>query len=349
MNQTHTASVAASAAASAAAPIPVLILDRFHQDAQAKLRSQKLFEVHHSLNTELPTNEICQSIRGLVVRSRTKVDVALLNQFPKLEILITGTSGFDHLDLDALKARGIVAMYSPQSHIHSVVELAWTLIFAGHRKIAEAKQQMTKGLWQRELLEGHEIAGSQVGIVGLGRIGSRMAQSAKAFGCEVQAFDPYQEDSRFEILQVPRVSYEELLKTSDIISFHVPKTKETTHMLNIKHLEVIQRGAFIVNTSRGCVIKELDLAEALGKGWVRGCGLDVFEKEPLDKTSHLLKMPQVVATPHIGAHTEAAFRKSGLDVASKLLHFFMSGTVSDTLPPEEAWYAAQGAFRKSLL
>ena len=156
----------------------------------------------------------------------------------------------------------------------------------------------------------------------------------------VVAFDPYQEDEVFERLNIPRLSYEEVLKTSDVISFHVPKTLETDNMLNRSHFEYIHRGIVLVNTSRGSVINEADLCEAIEKGWVKAAGLDVFEKEPLPRTSKLLNLNQVVLTPHIGATTEDAFYKASQIAANKLMGFFIDGSTSDTLPPRVPWYGA---------
>ncbi|RYZ64108.1 MAG: phosphoglycerate dehydrogenase, partial [Proteobacteria bacterium] len=162
----------------------------------------------------------------------------------------------------------------------------------------------------------------------------------QAFGMNVVAFDPYQEDEHFEKHKVARLSYEEVLKTSDILSFHVPKTLETDFMLNRSQFEYLHRGIILINTSRGSVIREQDLCEALENGWIKAAGLDVFEKEPLPRNSKLLNYQNVVFTPHIGATTEDAFYKASNIAAQKLVAFFLAGTTSDTLPPQVPWYGA---------
>ena len=190
------------------------------------------------------------------------------------------------------------------------------------------------GQWDRHGLTSQELVGKTYGIIGLGRIGSRVAQLAEAFGMHVVAYDPYCEDKNFIDVDAERVSYEECLRRADVISFHVPLTKETQRMMNRSHFEYIQRGAIVVNTSRGPVISEPDLVEALEKGWVAAAGLDVFEKEPLPRTSHLLRLNNVVLTPHVGAASAEAFSKASEQAALKILAFFRNGTTSDTLPPK---------------
>jgi D-3-phosphoglycerate dehydrogenase len=129
-----------------------------------------------------------------------------------------------------------------------------------------------------------------------------------------------------------------------VISFHVPQTPETKYMLRRSQFEFIRRGTILVNTSRGMVIHEADLCEALEQGWIRSAGLDVFEKEPLPRTSKLLNYPQVLLTPHIGANTEEAFHKASQAAANKCVRFFGDGTTSETLPPKASWYGAPAPF-----
>jgi D-3-phosphoglycerate dehydrogenase len=154
----------------------------------------------------------------------------------------------------------------------------------------------------------------------------------------VLAYDPFIEEETFTKFGAERVAFEELLKSSDVLSFHVPKTAMTNSMLNRSHFEYIHRGVILINTSRGSVVKENDLCEALSQGWVSAAGLDVFEKEPLSAGHRLLQFPQVVLTPHIGANTSEAYYKSSEMAALKILRFFVDGSTADTLPPKAAWY-----------
>ncbi|HEY1078793.1 MAG TPA: NAD(P)-dependent oxidoreductase, partial [Bdellovibrio sp.] len=249
-------------------------------------------------------------------------------------------SGFDHIDLDATQKWGVTVMHTPSANVDSAAQLTWGLVLNCVNNIQQGHKMVKAGDWNRDAITGIELSGRNYGIVGLGRIGTRVAEIAQAFGMNVVAFDPYQEDSVFEKLKIPRLSYEEVLKTADVVSFHVPKTLETEHMLNRSHFEYLHRGIVLINTSRGSVINENDLCEALGKGWLRAVGLDVFEKEPLQRNSNLLTYNNVTMTPHIGANTEDAFFKASQVAANKLMAFFVDGSTSDTLPPRAPWYGA---------
>jgi len=318
----------------------VLITDRFAQDVYLYLQQQQQFEVVRADSPKhLPLEHIVNA-HALIIRSRTPVNEELLKKARNLQVIITATSGFDHIDLAATQKWGVTVMHTPNANIESAAQLTLGLIIACANNLVPAHRMMKAGDWNREQLVGIELSGRTYGIVGLGRIGTRVAQLVQAFGMNVIAFDPYQEDEHFEKHKVARLSYEEVLKTSDILSFHVPKTLETDHMLNRSHFEYIHRGITLINTSRGSVIHELDLCEAIEKGWIRAVGLDVFEKEPLPRTSKLLNYPNVVLTPHIGATTEDAFYKASNIAAQKLVGFFLDGSTSDTLPPQVPWYGA---------
>ncbi|MFS4460426.1 D-2-hydroxyacid dehydrogenase [Bdellovibrio sp. HCB2-146] len=318
----------------------VLITDRFAQDSFLFLQQQGNLEVVRADNPQHLPLEHLVSANALIIRSRTRIDEELLKKARQLQVIITGTSGFDHIDLDATQKWGVTVMHTPTANIESASQLTWALVLSCVNKLVPAYKMIKAGEWNRDQLTGMELAGRTYGIVGLGRIGSRVAEIAQAFRMNVVAFDPYQEDEVFERLNIPRLSYEEVLKTADVVSFHVPKTLETDNMLNRSHFEYIHRGIVLINTSRGSVINEADLCEAIEKGWVKAAGLDVFEKEPLPRTSKLLNLNQVVLTPHIGATTEDAFYKASQIAANKLMGFFIDGSTSDTLPPRVPWYGA---------
>lgn len=318
----------------------ILVTDRFAQDSFLFLQQNSSFEVVRSDSPQHLPLEHLVSANALIIRSRTRIDENLLKKAQQLQLIITCTSGFDHIDLDATEKWGITVMYTPTANIESAAQLTWALVLNCVNKVQQAHKLIKAGEWNRDLITGIELSGRTYGIIGLGRIGSRVAEMAQAFGMTVVAFDPYQEDSVFERLNIPRLSYEEVLKTADIVSFHVPKTLETEHMLNRSQFEYIHRGIVLINTSRGSVINENDLCEALEKGWLRSVGLDVFEKEPLPRTSKLLNFGNVTLTPHIGANTEDAFFKASQIAANKLVAFFMDGSTSDTLPPRAPWYGA---------
>ncbi|MGZ3768103.1 MAG: D-2-hydroxyacid dehydrogenase [Bdellovibrio sp.] len=318
----------------------ILITDRFAQDSFLYLQQNSQFEVVRSDHYfHLPLEHLV-SAHALVIRSRTPINEELLKKARQLQLIITCTSGFDHIDLEATQKWGVTVMHTPTANVESAAQLTWGLVLNCVNNIQQAHKMVKSGEWKRDLITGIELSGRTYGIVGLGRIGTRVAQMAQAFGMNVIAFDPYQEDEVFNSLNIPRYSYEEVLKTADVLSFHVPKTLETEHMLNRSQFEYIHRGLVLINTSRGSVINENDLCEALDNGWLRSVGLDVFEKEPLSRNSKLLTYPNVILTPHIGANTEDAFFKASQIGANKLVAFFVDGSTSDTLPPRVPWYGA---------
>lgn len=311
----------------------IVVSDRLSPEALLMLQGQGFVQVEKSKAPALTPEEV-RGAHALLVRSRTRVDEKLLSAAKNLQVVVTATTGFDHIDLAACEKWGVTAMNCPWANVPTTAQLTWALVLACAHKITAGHAMIKGGLWDRHLLQSMELAGKTYGIVGLGRIGSKVAELAEAFGMHVVAYDPYCDEKNFKDVDAERVSFEECLKRAEVVSFHVPLTDETHHMLNRSHLEYIHRGAIVVNTSRGPVISEPDLVEALEKGWVAAAGLDVFEKEPLPRTSALLKMPQVVMTPHVGANSREAFEKASEQAALKILAFFRNGSTSDVLPPK---------------
>lgn len=309
----------------------ILVTDRLSDEAFDQLREQKNFLVFKSAQSEKLSQKELKNIHALIIRSRTPITAKLLEQAPQLQMIVTATSGFDHIDLDACEQWGITVMHTPMANAVSASELTWTLLLNLCRKIQLAQKLIHKGQWKRELLIGTELAKKQIGIVGLGRIGSRVAQMAQAFDMKVVAFDPYKSDSYFKKLKVERMPFEALLATSDVLTFHVPKTNETHQLLSEEALNLSLPQKIIINTSRGSVIDEKALIKHLKKNPLTLVGLDVFAKEPLTTTSALLKNEQVLTTPHIGATTREAFLKASLQAVEKTRLFFYDGSTSDTL------------------
>ncbi len=323
----------------------VLVTDKFASEAYLTLSQQVFLDVKKTETPDLRTVDLSK-VNGLVIRSRTQIDENVFSRAKQLQVIITATSGFDHIDLNAAKKWGVTVMFTPDANIESAAQMTWGLVLACANRIPQGHRALKAGEWNRDALTGLELHRKTFGIVGLGRIGQRVADFANAFDMNVIAFDPYADEVTFRAAQAERVAYEEVLKRSDILSFHVPGTSETKHMLNRSHFEYIHRGIVLVNTSRGSVIHEADLCEALGNGWLGAVGLDVFEKEPLSRNSKLLQYPNVVVTPHCGANTSEAFAKGSEQAALKLIRFFVDSSTSDTLPPKAAWYGAVAPWKK---
>jgi D-3-phosphoglycerate dehydrogenase len=323
----------------------ILITDRFSQEAYLTLSQQPFLKVSKTESPDLREVDI-SSVHGIITRSRTVLDEKFFSRAKKLQVIITATSGFDHIDLKAAEKWGVTVMFTPNANIESAAQQTWALVLSCTNKVTQSHRAMKAGIWDRDSVTGYELSKKTYGIVGLGRIGRRVSEIAQAFGMNVIAYDPYCDESQFRDAGVDRIGYEEILKAADILSFHVPLTAETHHMLNRSHFEYIHRGITLVNTSRGSVINEQDLCEAMDQGLIAGVGLDVFEKEPLPRTSKLLNYSQVVVTPHCGANTQDAFAKASEQAALKLIRFFVDASTSDTLPPKAAWYGALPPWKK---
>ena len=314
----------------------ILVCDRFSIEALVHLKTNPQFEVI-SILSDADLRDHLPTAHGLLIRSKQKINSSFLDAAKNLEVITTCTSGYDHIDLVETEKRKICVMYTPEANQISATEMTWALLLACVRHVIPAHRDIKSGKWQRDPYLGFELSGKILGIVGLGRIGSRVSKIANAFGMEVLAFDPYQDDPAFLSAGATRVSYDELLKQCDVLSFHVPATKETKHMFNRNHYDLVSPDLVLINTSRGSAINEDDLYEALNSGKIKAAGLDVFEKEPLSHESKLMKCSQVIFTPHLGAFTEDAFQKASLQGALQMENYFKSHKIQNSLPLVNLW------------
>ena len=253
--------------------------------------------------------------QALIVRSATQVDAAMIESAPLLKVIGRAGIGVDNIDIEAATQAGIVVVNAPQANIISAAEHAMALLLSQARNVPRADAVLRSGVWDRKSFQGVELHGATLGVVGLGRIGSLVAQRASAFGMRVVAHDPYVGADRARQLGIHVAhSLDELYAEADFISLHLPLTDETRGMINAEAIAKMRPGVRIVNASRGGVIDEFDLAEAILSGRVAGAALDVFSAEPITE-SPLFELSQVVVTPHLGASTREAQDKAGVDVA----------------------------------
>lgn len=316
----------------------ILITDRFTFESQLFLEREGPFEIVRAQNPrDLPLDHLV-SAHGLLIRSKTPITSAVLEKARNLQVIVTMTSGFDHIDLRACQKWGVTVMHTPWAHRESAAQLTWSLVMACVTKVVDAHNQIQNQNWNRESLKGFELRGRTYGVLGLGRIGSRVAELAQAFGMKVVAYDPYQDEDVFQILKVQRMGLEEVFHQADIISAHVPQTAETENLIHRHILEDMPKPVVFVNTCRGSILKEELLAEALQKKLLLAAAQDVFVEEPLPLESPLRSAPNLILTPHIGSQTEEALEKASQMAAEKISRFFISGMTSDTLPPKADWY-----------
>ena len=251
---------------------------------------------------------------AVLIRSATRIDDEALAAAPRLKVVARAGIGLDNVDVPAATARGVMVVNAPQSNIVSAAEQAVALLLASARNLAPANASLKAGKWERNKWTGVEIADKTVGVVGLGRIGVLFAQRMSAFGVRLLAYDPYVQPARAAQIGVRLVSLEELLRESDFVSIHLPKTPETVGLIGEKELASCKPGVRFVNAARGGLVDEHALAQAIKSGHVAGAGIDVFETEPCTD-SPLFEFDSVIVTPHLGASTVEAQDKAGIAVA----------------------------------
>jgi len=253
-------------------------------------------------------------VDAILVRSATQVDAEALAAARRLKVIARAGVGLDNVDVPAATKAGVMVVNAPQSNITSAAELAVGLLLASARNISQAHASLRGGQWKRSKFSGIELAEKTVGVVGLGRIGALVAQRLAAFEVSLLAYDPYVSPARATQLGVRLVSLEELLRESDFISIHLPKTPETVGLIGEEQLRTVKPTAHIINAARGGIVDEAALYAALKEGRIAGAGLDVYAKEPCTD-SPLFELDNVVALPHLGASTDEAQEKAGLSVA----------------------------------
>ena len=274
------------------------------------------------------TREELISVAGgydaFIIRSRTKIDRPVLDRATRLRLVARSGTGLDNVDVEYAKSKGVTVLNSPEALVEGVAEHVVLLMLALSRKLVDADTSTRSGRWEKNALMGKELKGKALGIVGLGRIGRRIAEIAKALGMSVLFYD---------VVAIPPdvaaqlgakvVSLDELFRSADYITLHVPMTPETAHMVGASRLSQMKSGAFLVNTSRGGVIDEEALALALREKRIGGAALDVFEKEP--PSGAILSAPNIILTPHIGGQTEEAQANAITVIGEKVRAFFSTG------------------------
>jgi len=249
---------------------------------------------------------------AMVVRSRTKVRAPLIDKAPNLKLIVRGGVGLDNIDVEYAESKGVEVRNTPAASSESVAELTIGYLFALVRPIVQATVSMKDGKWEKKpLSKGSELAGKTLGLVGCGRIGSRVAQKANALGMEVLFY----RRTPTEVPGAIQVPLDELLAHSDFISLHVPHTPETHHIIGAEAFAKMKDGVRIVNCGRGGTLDEAALYDAIAGGKVAGAALDVFEDEKEERGRRFAGLPHVIASPHIGAGTAEAKARVGEEVA----------------------------------
>lgn len=245
-------------------------------------------------------------IDGILIRTYTHVDYAFLQKYPKLRYIIRIGVGLDAIDIEECKKRGITIINSPGSNANAVSELVVLQTLLLKRKLFSQVRSLKENAWRDRMKMGTEIKGTTLGLVGCGAIGQLVARKFQGFEVSrVLGYDPYLPPENFNKLRILKSSLVEIYKKADIISLHIPLTPETKNIIGMSAFKKMKPNAIVINTSRGGIVNEKDLVVALKNNVIAGAALDVFEHEP-DINLELLKLDNLVATPHIGALTEEA-------------------------------------------
>jgi len=277
---------------------------------------------------------------GIISLLTDRIDEDLMDTAgPQLKVIANYAVGFDNIDVRAATYRGIVVTNTSSAEVdEAVAEHTWALILALARRIVEADESVRRGAfrgWEPDIFLGTNVRGKTLGIIGLGKIGTYVARRAKGYNMTV-LYNKHSPDPEAEKeLGVKFASLDDLLATSDVVTLHVSLTEETRHMINPVTLSKMKKGAFLVNTSRGSVVEERALVEALRRGDLAGAALDVFETEP-NVHPELIAMPNVITTPHIASATYEARYKMSEQVVTAVLDVF-AGKKPQNLVNEEVW------------
>ncbi|MFC4402343.1 phosphoglycerate dehydrogenase [Gracilibacillus xinjiangensis] len=303
----------------------VLISDPLSEDGIQPLREADNIEV--DIQTSLSADELAEKIGeydALLVRSQTKVTRDIISKAKKLKIIGRAGVGVDNIDLSAATEFGIIVVNAPDGNTNSAAEHTVAMLMSLARKIPQAYAALKNGKWDRKTHVGVELKGKTLGVIGMGRIGVEVATRAKGQRMNVIGYDPFLTKERADKLGIDFGSVEDVIKVADFITVHTPLIKETKHMINKDAFAKMKDGVRIINCARGGIIDEEALYDAIKSGKVAGAALDVFEEEPA--TDHrLLELPEVIATPHLGASTVEAQENVAIDVSHDVTRYLTEG------------------------
>ena len=303
--------------------VRVLVCDPIHREGIEKLEEAGFeVDVNPTISYE-QLNEVVSEYDALIVRSRTKVTREIMETGKRLKTVGRAGVGLDNIDTKIAEKRGIAVINTPEAPAEAVAELTVGLILSLARNIPLADSTMKEGKWIKKKLRGWQLSGKTLGTIGLGNVGLEVARRARAFGMKIlitKRTPPAPEvlselDGEF-------IPLNEMLPRGDVVTIHVPLTKQTHHMIGKEQIRLMKKGAYLINTSRGAIADEKALLEALKSGKLGGVALDVYEEEP-PKDSTLIRMPNVVCTPHIGAQTEEAQKAAATLIAEKIIDSLM--------------------------
>ena len=308
----------------------VLISDSLDNIASEILKKNNIsVDTKTNLSPE-ELKKIIDNYDGLIIRSATKVRKDLIDSLSNLKIIGRAGAGVDNVDVEAAKNKNIIVMNTPGGNTNATAEHTIGLIFALLRKITAANETTHKGLWEKKKLKGNEIKGKKIGIVGFGNVGKRVAEISNVLGMHVSIFSSYFKTIKDSYPEYNSCSIDEIIKDSDIISFHCKPNKDGNPIMNKNHLSLMKKNCIIINTARGNLVDEDDLKNALEKKEIKGAALDVFKNEPLEK-SGFYNLDNIILTPHIAASTDEAQIVVAEMVANQFVEFFNNNKIINSV------------------
>jgi D-3-phosphoglycerate dehydrogenase len=314
----------------------ILALDGIHADGLNLFRNEGWFvETGEPIKDQSALAAKLKGFDAVLVRSATTVGAEAIADANELKVIGRAGAGVDTIDVEAATARGIAVMNAPDGNTLAAAEHAISLLFALARHIPRADAGMKAGEWPKAGLTGFELEGKRLGVIGLGRIGSTVARKAVGIGMEVAAYDPFLPVAAAARQSLPLKSLEELLAWADIITLHIPRTKETTNLIGEEQMRHMRKGSYLINAARGGLVDEEALLRLLDEGHLGGAALDTFATEPLQKDSPLRAHPRLILTPHLGASTSEAQQAVSTILARQIIDFVNTGAVAGcvNLPP----------------
>ena len=314
----------------------ILALDGIHADGLNLFRDAGFtVETSEPIKDAALLAEKLAGVDAVLVRSATQITAESLAKATNLKVIGRAGAGVDTIDVEAATARGIAVMNAPDGNTLAAAEHAVSLLFALARHIPKADAGMKAGEWPKAGLTGFELEGKKLGVIGLGRIGATVARKAAGIGMEVAAFDPFLPASAAGRMSVAMKTLDELLAWADIITLHIPRTKETTNIIGEAQLRTMKKGSYLINAARGGLVDEDALLKSLDEGHLAGAALDTFVTEPLQKDSPLRSNSKLILTPHLGASTSEAQQAVSTILARQIIDFLKTGAVAGcvNLPP----------------
>ena len=308
----------------------VLISDSMSEEAQNIFKKNN---IDFDVKTNLPEEDILKIIEdydGLIVRSATKVTKKIIESAKNLKVIGRAGAGVDNIDLSIAKKNNIIVMNTPGANANATAEHSVALILSLIRNIPYANSSTHKGNWEKKDIKGIELSNKTLGIIGFGNVSIQLVKLLKGFNLKIQTFSNSFNDRKNEFPDIKNVDLNELVSTSDIISFHCKSPKDGKPIINIEHMKKMKKNVIIINAARGNVINESDLNDALNDDLIAGAAIDVFSEEPA-KSSILFNNPKIILTPHIAASTKEAQINVAIMIANQVSDYLLNNKLVNTV------------------